>query len=137
MPKLTASKRVLPDAGKHMCVLMGVSEVENKFYDPKKDKADKAKRLEWTFQYEKKPEMQIRVWSSANLSIYKGIKSNALRMTEALLDKELTKKEMDEGNDTDKLIGKKCFLEVKHFKQDDGTVFAKVRDFESESGIPF
>jgi hypothetical protein len=63
--------------------------------------------------------MQIRVWSSANLSIYKGIKSNALRMTEALLDKGLTKKEMDDGNDTDKLIGKKCFLEVKHFKQDE------------------
>ena len=137
MPKLTASKRILPDAGKHLCVLNGVVEVENKFYDPKKDKADRAKRLEWTFQYETKQDMQIRVWSSASLSTYKGTKSNALRMTEALLDKELTKGEIDKGADTDRLVGKKCYLIVKHLKQDDGTVFAKVRDFESESGIPF
>jgi len=135
--KLTASKRVMPDAGKHLCALLSVLEVENKFYDPKKDKADKAKRLEWTFQYETKQDMQIRVWSSSNLSIYKSTKSNALRMTEALLDKELTKDEINKGADTDKLIGKKCYLIVKHLKQEDGTTFAKVRDFESESGIPF
>jgi hypothetical protein len=137
MPKLIAKRRIVPDAGKHMCVLLRVEEVENKFYDPKKDSADKAKRLEWTFQYVEKPEMEIRVWSSTNLSIYRGTKSNALRLAESLLDKEMTKAEMDKGAETEKLIGKKCFLEVKHMKQDDGTIFAKVRDFESETGIPF
>lgn len=137
MPKLIAIKRIVPDAGKHLCVLLKVEDVENKFYDPKKDKADKAKRLEWTFQYVEKPEMEIRVWSSMNLSVYKGTKSNALRMTEALMDKELDESEREKVAGTEKLVGKKCYLEVKHIKQDDGTIFAKVRDFESESGIPF
>jgi len=137
MPKLLTRKRILPDAGKHLCELTDVKEVDNKFYDPKKDDVEKAKRLEWTFKYVEKPEMEIRVWSSENLSTYKGIKSNALRMTEALFGKEMTQDEIDVTESTDKLIGKKCYLEIKHMKRDDGSVFAKAKDFEAENGLPF
>jgi hypothetical protein len=53
------------------------------------------------------------------------------------MDKELSKEEIEQFDNTDKLVGKKCFLDVKHQKQENGEVFAKVRDFESKSGLPF
>lgn len=137
MPRLTSKSRVLPDDGKHLCTLVSVEEIENKFYDPKKDNEDKAKRLQWTFEYDDKKGMEIRVWSSSNLTVYKGTTSNALKMVQALMDKELTKEEIEKFESTDQLIGKKCYLEVKHQKQENGEIFAKVRDFESKSGIPF
>ena len=59
MAKLTNKRLVLPDAGRHLCTLASVQEVENKFYTPGKDSDDKKLRLEWTFVYDDKPEMQI------------------------------------------------------------------------------
>jgi len=137
MPKLIAKERKLPDAGKFMATLVSVEEVDNKFYDSNKDTEDKKKRLEWTFEYDEKKGMQIRVWSSSTLTVYKGNPSTALRLVQALMDKELTKEEIEKFGDTDKLIGKKCYLEVKHQKKENGDTFAKVKDFEGESGIPF
>jgi hypothetical protein len=132
-----SKQRMLPDAGKHLCTLVSVEEIENKFFDAKKDNEDKAKRLQWTFDYDDKKGMQIRIWSSANMTVYKGTASNALRLVQALMDKELSKEEIEQFDNTDKLVGKKCFLDVKHQKQENGEVFAKVRDFESKSGLPF
>jgi len=137
MPKLMSRQRQLPDAGKFICTLISVEEIDNKFYDPAKDAEDKAKRLQWTFEYDEKKGMQIRVWSSSNLTVYKGNPSTALRLVQALMDKELSKEEIEKFDDTDTLIGKKCYLEVKHQKQENGDVFAKVKDFEGASGIPF
>lgn len=137
MPKLLSKQRILPDEGKHLGTLVSVEEIENKFFDPKKDKEDKAKRLQWTFEYDDKKGMEIRVWSSSNLTIYKGTMSTALRLVQALMDKELTKEEVEQFNSTDMLVGKKCFLEVKHQKMENGEVFAKVKDFERISGLPF
>lgn len=130
MAKLIAKTRIVPLAGRHVCTLISVNEVENQFYKPDKDTEDKKERLEWIFSYDKKPEMQIRVWSSFNLSFYKGNKSNALKMTEALLNKTLSEEERKEAIDTDLLVGKKCFLTVKHDKKEDGEISAKVIDFE-------
>lgn len=137
MPKLVSKQRILPDAGKHLCTLVSVEEIENKFFDPQKDKEDKKKRLQWTFEYDDKKGMEIRLWSSSNLSTYKGTASNALRLVQALTDKKLSKEEIEKFGDTDQLIGKKCYLEVKHQEQEDGQIFAKVKDFESKSGLPF
>ena len=137
MPKLIFKKRIVPDAGKVMVHYLSVGEVENKFYNPSEQSEDKAKQLEWIFGYEEKPEMQIRIWSSKSLSTYKNKKSKALTITEALLDKELTDKEKESFGDTDQLVGKKCYLTVKHEKKEDGQTYAKVLSFESESGIPF
>ena len=86
--------------------------------------------MEWTYRYDEKPEMQIKVWSTASLSTYKGKKSKALTMTEALLQKELTEKEKEDFSDTDVLVGEKCFLTVKHVKNEKGDINAKVLDFE-------
>jgi hypothetical protein len=140
MAKLKFKKRILPEAGKHLCTLVEVNEVENKFFDPKTDGEDKKKRLEWIFAYTEKPEMKIRVWSSFSLTIYKGNKSKALTITETLLEKVMTDKEKEEfsdSSDTDGLLGKQCYITVKHEKKDDGEVYANVLDFEGKSGIPF
>ena len=90
MAKLIYKKRILPDAGKHLVELLSIEEIDNRFYDPKEQSEDKKKQMEWTYRYDEKPEMQIKVWSTASLSTYKGKKSKALTMTEALLQKELT-----------------------------------------------
>ena len=50
--------------------------------------------------------------------------------TEALLQKELTDKEKEEFSDTDVLVGDKCFVTVKHEKNEKGDINAKVVDFE-------
>ncbi len=131
MPKLIFKKRVVPDAGKVLAELVSVTEVENKFFNPNEQPMDREKQLEWVFSYEDKPEMQIRLWSTFSLSTYKGRKSKALTITEALLNHELTDTEK-ENFTTDELIGKKCYLTVKHEKKEDGSVYAKVIDFESE-----
>ncbi|SRR6266568_6665675 len=130
MAKLTNKRLVLPDAGRHLCTLSSVQEVENKFYIAGKDSDDKKQRLEWTFVYDDRPEMQIKRWSSFNLSAYKGKKSTALELTEALLGKVLTVEEREKANDTDELIGKKCFLTVKHEKNEAGEITTKIIDVE-------
>lgn len=132
MPKLNFKKRIVPDEGKHLCTLMEVQEQENQFYDPKKDSPGNAKRYGWIFSYDQKPAMQIRTWSSPSLSTYKGKKSNALLIIEALTDKVLTDEEKEEFTDTDALIGLKCYLTVRHTKNDKGDVVAKVENFEPE-----
>lgn len=137
MAKLKFNKRVLPEAGKHLCTLIQVTEVENKFFDPKKDGEDKKKRLEWIFAYDDKPEMKIRVWSSSSLTTYKGKKSKALLITENLQEKELSNEEKETFSDTDPLLGKKCYLIIKHEKKEDGEIYASIIDFEGKSGIPF
>lgn len=130
MAKLIYKKRILPDAGKHLVGLVDVQEVENKFFKPDEQSADRARQLEWTFEYDEKPDMQMKVWSTFSLSTYKGRKSKALTITEALLQKELTEEEKEKFSETDELIGKKCYLQVKHEKNEKGDVFAKVLDFE-------
>src|SRR3989344_2430484 len=130
MAKLIYKKRILPDAGKHLVELLSIEEIDNRFYDQKEQSEDKKKQMEWTYRYDEKPEMQIKVWSTASLSTYKGKKSKALTMTEALLQKELTEKEKEDFSDTDVLVGEKCFLTVKHVKNEEGDINAKVLDFE-------
>ena len=137
MPKLIFKKRVVPEEGRWLCTLMRVEEEENKFYDPRKDKPDKAKRLGWIFSYDEKPETEIRVWSSPSLSVFKGRKSRALEVVETLLDKALSDADKEKFEGTDTLVGKKCQLNVKHEKSAEGDVFAKVESLESLSGKHF
>jgi len=138
MPKLTYKEIVIPEKGKQLCILVDVKEVDNKFYNPKQDKEEKSKRLDWLFAYEKKPEMRAHVWTSASMIIYKGKKSNALRLIEALMDKELTSKETREGiADTSVLLGKKIYLQIKHEKDEEGGIKAKVTDYQGLSGDSF
>lgn len=128
-------KRTLPDSGKILATLVSVEEVENKFYNPKEQSEDRAKQLEWVFDYDKKPGMQVRLWSTFSLSTYKGNKSKALTITEALLGEDLTDEDKENFGDTEKLIGKKCYLTVKHTKREDGQVYAKVTDFEAAGPV--
>ena len=137
MPKLIFKKRVLPEAGKWLCTLMRVEEEENKFYDPRKDKPDKAIRLGWIFSYDQKPETEIRIWSSTSLSTFKGRKSRALEIVETLLDKALSDADKEKFEGTDYLMGKKCHLIVKQEKKAEGDIFAKVESMESMSGKHF
>ena len=111
--------------------MVSVEEVENKFYNPKEQSEDRAKQLEWVFDYDEKPGMQVRLWSTFSLSTYKGNKSKALTITEALLGEDLTDEDKENLGDTEKLIGKKCYMTVKHAKKDDGQLYAKVTDFEA------
>lgn len=130
MAKLIAKKRILPDAGRHLCTLAAVEEIENQFFNPKKDGDDKKFRLGWEFTYDDKSEMKIRMWSSYSLSIWKGQKSSALEINEALQNKVLSKEEREAGVDTDNLIDRKAYLTVKHEKKDDGEILAKVINIE-------
>lgn len=136
MAKLTYNKRILPDSGKHLVAITQCVETENQFYDPK-EKGSQKTRLEWTFSYTEKPEMQIRDWSGTSLSIYQGKKAKALRIVEAAEGKELTQEEKESFNDTDPLIGGRLYITVKHDKRENGEIFAKIIDYESESGLPF
>ncbi len=137
MAKLQYKKIILPPAGKEIYTLLKVEEVENRFYDPKRDKEDRATQLEWQFVLDKNPEISARTWSTPSLYVFKGKKSKCLRITETLLDKALKDDEKQEFGDTDGLIGKKCYLIVKHDKTEDGATVGKVIDFESISGLPF
>lgn len=132
MPKLIFKKRVVPDAGKVLAKLVSVESVENKFYDSKEQPEDRKNQLEWIFEYEEKAGMQVRIWSTFSVSTYKGKKSKALTISEALLGHELTDEEK-ENFETEELVGKKCFLTVKHEKKEDGNIYAKVLDFEPVS----
>lgn len=134
MAQLKYKERIVPEAGRHLVELLSVEETENKFYNPEKDSDDKKNQNSWVFGYVEKPEMDIRVWSTISLSSYKGQKSKALTIAEALLDKELTAEDKKSFTDTDSLIGKKCYVTVKHFKTEDKQTFAKVILFESETG---
>ena len=132
MATLSFKKRILPDAGKFLVVLKSVNEVDNKFYDPKKDSSDRAKQRQWIFEYVDKPGMEISAYSTPRLTIYKGKKSKALSIVEALLNKELSDDEKENLTSSDDLIDKKCFLTIKHEKNEDGQVYAKILDFEPE-----
>lgn len=137
MAKLKYKKIAPPPAGKETYTLLKVEEVENRFYDPKKDTPDRATQLEWSFALDKNPEIMPRIWSTANLSIYKGKKSKCLQLVEALLEKTLTDKEKKDFVDTDGLIGKKCYLTVKLEKKEDGAIVGKIIDIDSLAGLPY
>ncbi len=77
--------------------------------------------------------MEIRCFSSLYLNINKGEKNKALRIVEALEGKKLSKKETDKFENTDGLIGKKCYLTVEHYTAEDGKTKAKVEMFEPAS----
>lgn len=130
MPKFTRFRRTLPDEGRETYVLMRVEEIENKFYDSKKDKDHRKRQFEWEFACKRKPEIRVKVWSSTNLSIYKGERSKALLITETLLGKTLTDKEIDDLPGTDSLLAKECVLEIEHKTDTNGDVNAKVKNFQ-------
>jgi len=138
MPKLKYSEYSTPDKGKQLCVLVDVKEIENKFFNPAQDSADKSMRLDWIFAYDAKPEMRVHVWTSTAMTVYNGKKSNALKLIEALMDKELVVDEIKAGfEDTTDLLGKKCYMQVKHERDMKGNIKAKVADFEGISGTAF
>lgn len=137
MATLVYKKRTLPDAGRFLSTLKSVDEVDNKFYNPKEDSEDRAKQRQWVFEYVDKPGMEISAYSTPKLTSFKGKKSKALSIVEALLSKELSEDEKENLNSTDDLVGKRCFLTVKHEKGEDGQVYAKILDFEPEQGSLF
>lgn len=128
MPKLISKTRILPDEGQDIYVLVACEEIDNKFFNPAKDKEEKKKRLLWRFASDKNPEKEAPMFSSFSLSIWKGKKSNGLLINEALLNRTLTDKEKTEGIDTDILLGSKAYLTIKHEKGNDGEIKAKVID---------
>jgi len=137
MARLIHRKRTLPEAGRWLCTLTKVEEEANKFYDPNIDKPDKSLSLGWIFTYDQKSEMEIRIWTSQIMDIFKNGKSKALMLVESLLDRQLTDKEMDEFEATNDLVGRKCYLRVKHVTRPDGSIFARSDEFESVSGKQF
>lgn len=138
MPKLRYKEYSTPDKGKQLCVLVDVKEIENKFYNPQQDKEDKSTRLDWLFAYEAKSDMRVHVWTSTTMTVFNGKKSNALKLIEALMDKELGADEIKTGlEDTTDLLGKKCYMQVKHEKDAKGNIQAKVADFEGISDTTF
>jgi hypothetical protein len=112
---------------------MKVEEVENRFYDPSKQKEAYKTQLEWQFVLDKKPEVSIKKWTSANLSIFKGKKSNCLQLVEELEGKTLSAEDRLGFDDTDLLIGKKLYLTIKQDKTSDGETYAKIVLFERVS----
>lgn len=130
--KITFTKRIIPEAGRHLVELKDISEVENKFYDPEKQSEKYKTQFQWTWTYDKNPEMEIRSFSTMSPSYYQGKKNKMLEMEEALLNKTLSEKQMAEIDDTDVLIGKKCYITVKHDKDKDGQIHAKIIMFEPE-----
>lgn len=132
MPKITFTKRLIPDAGRHLVELKDISEVENKFYDPDKQSDKYKTQFQWTWTYDKNPEMEIRSFSTIAPSYYQGKKNRMLEMEEALLGKTLSEKEMAEIDDTNDLIGKKCYITVKHDKDKDSQIHAKIILYEPE-----
>jgi len=131
--KITFTKRLIPEAGRHLVELKDISEIENKFYDSEKQSEKYKTQFQWTWIYDKNPEMEIRSFSTMSPSYYQGKKNKMLEMEEALLSKPLSEKEMAEIDDTDALIGKKCYITVKHDKDKDGQIHAKIIMFEPES----
>jgi len=115
-----------------------VEVVENKFYKPEENSEDKKLRWEWNFVLDDDPEVVIRKWTSPNISVYQGKKSECRRLFETLLDKELSEETKEDfGNgDTDILVGKKLELHIKHEKKE-GNTSAKIIDFESVTGQSF
>lgn len=121
----------LPPPGRALYALLSVDAVDNPYFDAKKDSQEKAKQLEWTFIKHDNANVKARIWSTASISEYKGTRSKCWQLSEALLSRELTQAEKMRGFETDELIGKKCFLTLKHEKTADGKVRIKVIDFES------
>lgn len=133
MPKITKIIRIVPDAGRHLVTLKEVNEIDNKFFDPKTQREEYKTQFEWIFSYTDKPGMEIRAFSTKAPSRYKGKTNRMLEIEEALLAKALTEKEWTEIDDTDALLGMACNITVKHEKDDDGQVSAKIVLFEPES----
>lgn len=136
MAKLQHKTVTLPPEGKAEYVLKSVEQVENKFYDPKKDSGDYATQLEWVFMHKEKPDVVVRMWSTPFVSVYKGKKSKCLRLMETLLNSELSPEDRKKMLDTDSLVGKSCTLAIKHISSGD-SVYGKVVAFESVDGLPF
>src|SRR5690242_7872218 len=114
MPKINILDRIVPKDGRHLVKLKKVSEVENKFYDPDKQSEKYKVQFQWIWSYDDNPGMEIRSFSTTAPSRYKGKKNRMLEMMEALLGKTLSEAEMAKIGDTDQLIGKKCYITVKH-----------------------
>lgn len=130
MPKIKFTKRIVPKDGRHLVSLKDVSEVENKFYDSDKQSEKYKTQFQWTWSYADDPEMEIRSFSTMTPSTYKGKKNKMLEMMEASLGRILSETEMAKIDDTDLLIGSKCFITVKHDKDEDGQIHAKIILFE-------
>lgn len=131
MPKINYPQRIVPKDGRHLVSLKDVSVVENKFYDPDKQSDKYKTQFQWTWGYVDIPNMEIRSFSTLAPSRYKGKKNKMLEMMEALVGKVLSETEMTKIGDTDELIGKKCYVTVKHDKDENGT-HAKIILFEPE-----
>ena len=129
MPKIIFTNRIVPKDGRHLASLKDVSEVENKFYDPQKQNEKYKIQFQWTWSYVDNPEMEIRSFSTTAPSKYKGKKNKMLEMMEALLGKNLSEADMTKIGDTDELVGKQCYVTVKHEKTDDG-IHAKIIMYE-------
>lgn len=137
MAKLIYRKHKVPEAGRWLCSLVRVEEEANKYYNPETDRPDRAKSLGWVFSHDHNPESEIRIWSSPSLSVFKGTKSKALQLVEALTDKQMTDQDKEDFDGTDSLVGRKCYLTVEHITRPDGSVYARSDKYESESGKQF
>jgi len=137
MAKLIYRKHKVPEAGRWLCSLVRVEEEANKYYNPETDRPDRAKSLGWVFSYDENPESEIRIWTSSSLSIFRGLKSKALQLVEALMDKPMTDQDKETFDGTDSLVGRKCYLIVERTTRPDGSVYARSDKYESVSGKQF
>ncbi len=131
MAKIKFKERIVPDEGRHLVTLKGVKEIENRFYNPTEHGEGYKTQFEWTFEYDDKQGMEIRCFSTLSPTLYQGKKNKMLEIEEALLGKYLSAEEMKEIDDTDALIGMKCYITVVHKPTEDGQIGAKVVLFES------
>ena len=131
MAKIKFKERIVPDEGRHLVALKGVKEIENRFYNPTEHGEGYKTQFEWIFEYDDKPGMEIRSFTTLSPTQYKGKKNKILLIEEALLGKYLSAEEMKEIDDTDALIGMKCYINVTHQPTEDGQIGAKIVLFES------
>lgn len=127
MAKLTGTNFVLPPEGKAVLTLREIKETVNRFY-VEGDSEDKRTRLQWIFDVDGVEGAELGKFSSKKLSTFKGKKSNALLLSEALIGGTLTPEERKEL-DTDMLIGKKMQVTIEHEEKDDAT-FARITNFK-------
>ena len=131
MAKIKFKERIVPDEGRHLVTLKGVKEIENRFYNPTEHGEGYKTQFEWTFEYDDKQGMEIRCFTTLSPTQYKGKKNKILLIEEALLGKYLSAEEMKEIDDTDALIGMKCYINVAHQPTEDGQIGAKIVLLES------
>ncbi len=128
MVKLTGTNFVLPPEGNAILTLHGIKEIVNRFFQEGADE-DTRIRLQWTFDVDGVEGAILTKFSSKKLSVYKGKKSNALLLSEALIGRALTLEERKEL-DTEMLIGKKMEVVIEHQEKEDAT-FAGIASFEA------